>query len=90
MKIENAAMLLMFSFEVEHLKNAFLPAITVLCVNFTSVSCLKFSSLSWISSFRGYFVWEGGQGRIVSTYLELKTKNGEAPVVLMKTTRVSN
>lgn len=77
MKIENAAMLLMFSFEVEHLKNVLLPAITVLFVNFTFVLCLEFSSLSSISSFRGYFVWGSGQGRTGSACLELKTKNGE-------------
>lgn len=85
MKIENAAMLLMFSFELEHLKNALLPAITVLFVNFTSVLCLEFSSLSQISSFRGHFVWQSGQGSTVSAYSELKIENGETPVVLMKT-----
>lgn len=45
LKIENAAMLLMFSFEVKHLKNALLPDITVLFVSFTSVLCFEFTSL---------------------------------------------
>uniref|UniRef100_A0A8C5UIJ7 Heterogeneous nuclear ribonucleoprotein A/B n=1 Tax=Malurus cyaneus samueli TaxID=2593467 RepID=A0A8C5UIJ7_9PASS len=78
-------MLLMFSFEVKHLRNALLPDTTVLFVSFTSVLCLKFISLRWISSFREYCVWESGQGRTVSTCLELKTKNGVTPVVLVKT-----
>lgn len=46
MKIENLAMLLMFSFEVKNLKNALLPAITVLFVSFTFVLYLEFNSLS--------------------------------------------
>lgn len=75
-------MLLMFLFEVKHLKNALLPDTTVSFVRFTSVLCLEFTSLSYKIPPEGGYLRESGQGRTGSTYFELKTKNGETPVML--------